>query len=98
MKFFKWIKHRLLHKLEHLSFNHFKDILKKHGVAFLVIVILWEITEDIGLPILFVFLGNNVHSVFFSGVPASWLICLHWLAVPLLFGLWLKITGKERTL
>ena len=98
MKLFKWIKKRLSHKLEHLTLKYFKEILKKHGMTIFIIIILWEIIESVLLPMLFVFLGNNVNPIFFGCIPACWIICLHWFAVPLLFGLWLKITGKERTL
>tara|TARA_Y100000034_G_C6876951_1_gene401229 strand:- start:1401 stop:1697 length:297 start_codon:yes stop_codon:yes gene_type:complete len=97
MKLFKWIKHRLLHKLEHLKFSNLIDTLKQSGLALLVIILVWELIEDIGFPIIFAWLGANVHPAFLVGIPASWLLCLHWLAVPIIWGAWIKIRGKNET-
>ena len=47
MKFIKWIKHRLAHKLEHLKWSNLKKVLKAHGTALVVIIVLWEIIEDV---------------------------------------------------
>lgn len=96
MKVFNWMKNRISHKLEHLSLSYFKDILKKHGIAFLVIVIGWEIIEDIIFPLAFAYLGKYVDPIFYSGIPASIFLCLHWLAIPILFGAWLKISGQNK--
>lgn len=85
-----WIKHRLSHKLEHLRFNYLVDTLKKHGLALVVIIVIWEIIEDVLFPIAFIWLGKNVHPAFLVGAPAAWLICLHWLMVPLTWSLWMK--------
>jgi len=85
-----WIKHRLAHKLEHLNIQKLLDTLKEHGMALVVIIVAWEILEDILFPILFIWLGTNVHPLFLAGAPASILLCLHWLAVPILWGTWVK--------
>ena len=95
MKFFRWIKHRLSHKLEHVRWSTIKESFKQHGLALVVIIVIWEVIEDILFPILFIFLGNNVHTVFLAGVPASWLLCLHWLAVPIMWGAWVKLKGQD---
>lgn len=95
MKLYKWVKHRILHKLEHLKISELKKILKEYGLALLIIVVGWEIIEDILFPILFIWLGNNVHPLFLTGVPVSWIVCLHWLVVPLTWGLWIKLTKKK---
>ena len=81
-----WIKKRFSHKLRHLSWDHIKNTLKKHGIAFVIIVIGWEIIEDIIFPVLFALLGKYVHPIFYGGVPVSWLLCLHWIAVPAIWG------------
>lgn len=91
MKFFNWIKHRILHKLDHFSLTKIKKFLRENGLAFVIIFIVWEIIEDVGFPLLFIFLGNYVHPVFYAGAPAAWLLCLHWLAVPIMWGMWLKV-------
>lgn len=92
--FFKWLHHRICHKLEHLRPKHLKETLKEHGVALLVIVVGWEIIEDILFPWLFIWLGTHIHPAFYIGAPASLLLCVHWLAVPMLWGLWIKIKKK----
>jgi len=95
MKFFCWLKDRLSHKLEHFSTVKLKKFLKENGLAFVIIFLLWEVIEDVLFPVLFIFLGNNVHPSFYAGAPAAWLLCLHWLAVPLMWGAWVKIRGKK---
>ena len=96
MKFFRWISDRLKHKLQHVSWKSIKKTLRENGWALVVIIVGWEIVEDILFPILFIWLGKNLHPIFLAGVPASWLLCLHWLAVPLLWGAWIRVAGKEK--
>ena len=96
MKLFRWIKRRITHKIEHLKWSTFKTAMKAYGLPLVIILIVWEIVEDVLFPLLFILLGNHIHPAFYAAVPASWLLCLHWLAVPFLFGLWLKISGKKR--
>ena len=62
LKPFRWLKHKIKHKLEHYSLAHFKELLRRHGLALLIIFIVWEIIEDILFPALFIWLGNNVKS------------------------------------
>jgi len=95
MKWWKWVKDRLSHKLEHFSWSNIKAMFKEHGLALVIIIIGWEIIEDVLFPVLFVLLGNYVHPSFYAGVPAAWLLCLHWLAVPLIWGWWMKIKGEK---
>ena len=95
MKILKSLWHRFTHKLGHFKWSYIKKLLKEHGLAFLVIFIIWEIIEDILFPILFVWLGTHVHPIFLAGVPVSWLLCFHWLTVPLLWGAWIRLKGKN---
>jgi hypothetical protein len=95
MKVIKWVKNRLMHKIEHIRWTSIKKIMKKNGLALVIIIVGWEIIEDILFPILFIFLGNHVHPAFYAGAPASLLLCLHWLAVPVLWGSWIKIRGDK---
>ena len=92
---FKWIKSRISHKLGHLSVSALKDVMKENGLALVLIIVIWEIIEDILFPLLFIFLGNYVHPVFYTGAPAAWLLCLHWLAVPIMWSAWIKIKNKK---
>ena len=97
MKVFNWLKRRITHKLEHFSLKKIKEFLKENGLAFVVIFIGWEIIEDVVFPALFAALGGYVHPAFYAGIPASLFLCFHWLAIPILWGLWLKIKkGKAK--
>ena len=95
MKILKRLWHRFTHKLRHFKLSHFKKILREHGMAFLVIFIIWEIIEDVLFPAIFALLGKHVHPAFYAGIPAAWIICLHWLMVPVLWGVWIKIKGTN---
>tara|TARA_B100000700_G_scaffold324626_1_gene431265 strand:+ start:1245 stop:1496 length:252 start_codon:yes stop_codon:yes gene_type:complete len=70
--------------------------MKQHGLALVIIIIGWEIIEDVLFPLLFIFLGNNVHPAFYAGAPASWLLCIHWLAVPIIWSGWVKLKGIDK--
>ena len=98
MKFFKWIKDKFKHKFEHFSWKAIKSLFKEHGLALVVIVVGWEIIEDIIFPIIFAALGTYVHPAFFAGIPAALIICLHWLMVPILWGMWVRYKGIDNKL
>lgn len=89
-----WLKDRISHKARHLSWNNTKALFRRHGLAFVTIIVAWEIIEDILFPLLFGLLGKYVHPIFYGGIPVAWLLCLHWLAVPILWGLWLRLRGN----
>ena len=82
--------------MEHYSVAKLKKFLKENGLAFVIIFIGWEIIEDVLFPVLFVFLGNTVHPAFYAGAPASILLCFHWLAIPILWGLWVRISKNRK--
>ncbi len=94
-KMWRWAKHRLSHKIEHFRLQRLLDILKEHGLALVIIIVGWEIIEDVLFPLLFIFLGNHVHPAFYAGAPAAWLLCLHWLAVPLMWSFWMRVSSKR---
>ncbi len=93
---YNWLKDRLKHKFENFSPKKIKKFLKKHGLAFVIIFIGWEIVEDFVFPVIFGFLGNYIHPAFYVGIPASIILCFHWLAIPVLWGIYLKIANKEQ--
>lgn len=95
MKLLRWLRRRLSHKLENFSAKKIKVFLKENGLAFVIIFIGWEIVEDVVFPVIFSVLGNHIHPAFYAGVPASLILCFHWLAIPVLWGLWLKISKKD---
>lgn len=94
-KALRWVWHRIKHKLSHLHPGKLLDVLKEHGLALFVIIIVWEIIEDILFPILFIWLGANVNPWFLTGAPISWLLCLHPIAVPLIWGVWIKLRKSK---
>jgi hypothetical protein len=94
-KAFSWVADRLRHKLSHFHPSRLLDVLKEHGMALLVIIIVWEIIEDILFPALFIWLGHNVNPWFITGAPISWLLCLHPIAVPAMWTIWIKISRKK---
>ena len=93
-KAISWTTHRLRHKLQHFSLNELKEVFVKGGIPLVVIVVGWEILEDLIFPVVFWWLGENLHPVFYSAIPASWLLCLHWAAVPVIWTLWKTISKK----
>ena len=68
----KWIKHKVGHKLEHVSLTALKKTMKEHGLALVVIIVAWEIIEDVLFPLLFAGLGKFIHPVFYTGIPVAW--------------------------
>jgi len=95
MKLFKWTKQRLSHKLEHLKWDNIKKIFRENGMALVVIIVGWEIVEDVVFPAIFALLGKFVHPAFFAGIPVAWIVCLHWLMVPILWSVWIKIKNDK---
>ena len=94
MKMLKRLWHRFVHKLGHFKWSYAKKLLREHGLAFLVIFIIWEIIEDIMFPLLFIWLGKNVNPWFLTGAPVSWLLCVHPIAVPITWAMWIKISRR----
>ena len=83
------------HKISFWSKHNFKETIFKYGVAFFVIVVIWEIVEDVLFPLIAFFLGQHVDPMFYSFVPVAWLVCLHPIAVPILWALWCIISRKK---
>ena len=93
---FCWIRDKVTHKLEHYSKEKIKKFFKENGLAFVVIFIVWEIIEDVLFPLLFIWLGNNVNPWWHTGAPISWLLCLHPVAVPALWWVWIRLRGSNK--
>jgi hypothetical protein len=91
----KKIIHNLKHKISHINIGHFKNIMKKYGLPFLIIFIIWEVVEDIIFPIIFYYLGMNYNSFFLGLIPVSWILCLHPIAVPIIWWLYCFVFRKE---
>ena len=74
--------------------DNFKKIIVDYGMPLLVILIGWEIVEDILFPALFYWLGQYFPA-FYALIPVSWLLCLHPVAVPVLWWIYIKIWGNR---
>ena len=48
-KAWSWVVSRIGHKLQHLHPSKLLDILKEHGLALVIIIVGWEIVEDVVL-------------------------------------------------
>ena len=95
MKAIRWVIHRLKHKIQHFHPSRLLDTLKEHGAALVIIIIGWEIIEDILFPVLFIWLGHNVNPWFITGAPISLLMCLHPIAVPIIWSIWIKLSRRK---
>ena len=80
---------------KYFRLSYIKELFKEHGLAFAVIFIIWEVVEIIMFPLLFWWLGNNVNPWFLTGAPISWLLCLHPIAVPIMWAIWVKISRRK---
>ena len=96
MKLLRWVRDRLKHKISHFRLSRLMDTIMEHGVAFVVIFIIWEIIEDVLFPLLFWWLGTYVSPWFLGGVPFGWLLCLHPIMVPLIWSIWIKFSRREK--
>ena len=94
-QFIEYIKHTLGHKVSFWSFKNLKSKLLEYGPTFLIILVIVELLEHLGLPVLFYFLGNNVHDFFYVFIPAPLLVCLHFITAPLVFFIYITIKKKK---
>ena len=95
MRVIRWIKDSLSHKIEHLRWKNIKSMFKKHGLALVIIIVGWEVVEDVLFPIIFGLLGKYIHPAFYAGIPASIILCFHWIAIPVLWSLWVRLSKKD---
>ncbi len=78
------------------SYGNCDDADHEHYMtATMIIFIGWEIVEDVVFPVIFIWLGNNVNPWFLTGAPISWIMCFHPIAVPVLWGIWIKFSGRK---
>ena len=94
-RLYKYIKHNLTHKVSFWKIKNLKKKLLEYGLPLLIIFIVWEIIEDSLSILLFSYLGSKIDPWFYALIPSSFFICLHWLAVPIIFGFYLKVTRKR---
>ena len=94
-QFIKYIKHTIEHKVSFWSLKNLKSKLLQYGPTFLIILVIVELLEHVGLPVLFYFLGNNIHDFFYVLIPAPLLVCLHFITAPLVFFIYVSIKKKK---
>jgi hypothetical protein len=87
--------HNLKHKLRFWTIQNAKVILIKYGMPFFIILVVWEIIEDVLFPFIAYLLGSHLNPVFYTLIPFAWLICLHPIAVPILWTTWLWFKKKR---
>ena len=91
-----YLKHTLKHKLLFWNTKNIKAKLVEYGPTFLIILIIVELIEHLGLPTLFYYLGNNVHDLFYLLIPAPLLICLHFLTTPIIFFIYIYFSKRKK--
>ena len=88
-QFINYIKHTTKHKLSFWKIKNLKAKFIEYGPTFLFILVVVEIIEHFGLPLLFYYLGTNIHDFFYILIPAPLLICLHFITAPIIFFIYL---------
>jgi len=95
-KIFSEIYHNIKHKLKFWTPENGKKLIVEYGVPFFVILIIWEIIEDILFPYTAYLLGTYLNPVFYTLMPISWIICLHPIAVPILWSWWVFFKNRKK--
>ena len=95
-KIIQYIKHSIFHKISFWKWKNLQANLIEHGPVFLIIIILAEIIEHIGLPFIFYYLGNNTHEFFYMLIPSPLLIYLHLITAPVFIFIYIKIMNRKK--
>jgi len=90
-------KRAINHRVQFWTFSNLKSVILKHGKALLIIFIVWEIIEDVLFPAMAYLLGKYVDPSFYAVMPVAWLFCLHPVAVPIIWAVYCKMSGKKNT-
>ncbi len=86
---------RLKHKIDTWRWDRLKTLWSRYGIPFLVIFIAWEIIEDVVFPVIFYLLGTHVNEAFYLGIPVAWILCLHPIAVPIIWAIYCFAIRKK---
>ena len=92
----KKLIHNVKHKLGMLRWKNLKPYWDEYGLPFLIILIVWEIIEDVLFPIMFWLLGKFVNPAFYAGIPVSWILCVHPIAVPIIWPWYCFVFKKKK--
>ena len=94
-RFIEYIQRTINDKITFWKWENLKKQLIQHGPTFLIILIIIELLEHIGLPLLFYYLGESVSDFFYLLIPAPLLMCLHFITAPIVFFIYVAITKKK---
>jgi hypothetical protein len=90
-----------MHLIDHLRskllfwrHKNINKVFKKYVLPLAIITIVWEIIEDVVFPLIFYFLGKHVHPSFYAGMPVAWLLCIHPIAIPIIFAIYCHVNNK----
>ena len=92
----KKLIHNVKPKLGMLRWKNLKPYWEEYGLPFIVILIVWEIIEDVLFPIMFWLLGKFVNPAFYAGIPVAWLLCVHPIAVPIIWSWYCFVFKKQK--
>ena len=95
-KFFSRAYHNVKHKLKFWTPAHAKKLIVEYGVPFFVILVVWEVIEDVLFPFVAYLLGLYVNPVFYTFIPVAWIMCLHPIAVPILWSGWVYFKNRKK--
>ena len=87
--------HNFKHKISFWKKDSLKKKMVKYGFPFLIILIAWEIVEDIIIPAIAYLLGLYVDPTFYAAIPITWVVCLHPFVVPVLWYYWCFVFNKD---
>ena len=94
-KIYQYIKHNWTHKISFWNLKNLKNKFIEYGPLFVFILIIVELFEHFGLPVIFYWLGGNIHEAFYALVPTPLFICLHFLTTPIIFFIYVTITRRS---
>jgi hypothetical protein len=92
----KRLKREIKHKLNLFRWKNLKSYWEEYGLPFVIILIVWEIIEDILFPIAFWLLGKFVDPAFYAAIPVAWLLCVHPIAVPIIWSWYCFVFKKKK--
>ena len=96
IEFFSRCFRNIKHKISFWTWPKIKEKFLKYGLPFFVILVVWEIFEDVVFPIVAYLLGKHVDPLFYSFIPVAWIVCLHPIAVPVMWYGWCFIRGEKK--
>ena len=92
----KKLINNIKHKFALFRWSSIRYYWSEYGLPFIIILIAWEIIEDVLFPVLFWLLGKFINPAFYAGVPVAWLLCVHPIAVPIIWSWYCFVFNKKK--